>query len=259
MSPVHDPRIARGMTAQLARRRERLAAGETALGWKVGFGAPAAMEKLGIRAPLVGFLTARALLPSGASISLAGWTKPVAEPEIAVHLGKDLPAGADRDAVKAAIAGLAPAIELADVDHPPDDVERILAGNIYQRNVILGPRDLSRAGGVLGGLLGRVSRNGTEIATTSDPQAMTGGLTGLVRYVADVLAAFGETLRAGEVIITGSIVPPLSVAPGDDVVFELLPVGAVSVRFAGAPVTAIRGENEKPHREGRKGKEKHQR
>ena len=39
-----DPRIARGMRAQLARRRERIAAGEAPLGWKVGFGAPAAMK-----------------------------------------------------------------------------------------------------------------------------------------------------------------------------------------------------------------------
>lgn len=234
---MHDPRIARGMAAQLARRRERLNAGDTALGWKVGFGAPAAMERLAITAPLVGFLTGSALIPSGTPLSLAGWKKPVAEPEIAVHIGRDLPGGSDLDAARAAIAGLGPAIELADVDRPPDDVERILAGNIYQRNVILGPRDVSRAGGRLDGLLGRVSRNGTEIASTSDPQAMTGELIGIVRHVADTLAAFGERLRAGQIIITGSIVPPLWVEPGDDIVFELLPIGAVSIRFAAASVS----------------------
>lgn len=227
-----DPRIARGMKAQLERRQARIAAGEQPLGWKVGFGAPAAMEKLGITAPLVGFLTDRALIASGATFSVTGWTKPVAEPEIAVHLGRDLPGGADRDTVIAAISGLGPAIEIADLDHPPDDVERILAGNIYQRNIILGAQDVSCAGCVLDGLVGRVFRNGTEVANTSDPQAMTGELIDIVRHVADTLAAFGERLRAGQIIITGSIVPPLWVEAGEDIVFQLDPVGTISVRFA---------------------------
>ena len=52
-----DPRVRRGMEAQLAGRERRLAGGETSLGWKLGFGSAEAMEGLGITAPLVGFLT----------------------------------------------------------------------------------------------------------------------------------------------------------------------------------------------------------
>ena len=48
-------------------------------------------------APLVGFLTRNARVQSGGSVSFAGWSKPVVEPEIAVHIGRDVPAGADRD------------------------------------------------------------------------------------------------------------------------------------------------------------------
>jgi 2-keto-4-pentenoate hydratase len=232
MPPIDDPRILRGMAVQLGRWRERLDAGEQPLGWKVGFGAPAAMQKFAIKAPLIGFLTDQALVATGATVSLAGWSKPVAEPEIAVHMSRDLPAGADRDTVKAAIAGLGPAIELADVDRPPDDVERILAGNIYQRCIIVGPCDSSRAGGVVDGLHGHIARNGSAFAQTSDPQALTGELIGIVRHVAETLAAFGQTLRAGQIVITGSIVPPLWVEAGEEIVFELDPVGSVSIRFA---------------------------
>ena len=226
-----DPRIARGMAAQLASRRQRLDAGDKPLGWKVGFGAPAAMQKLGIPSPLVGYLTRRALLDSGVRVALAGWKKPAAEAEIAVHLGADLSGGASRGQVERAIAGLGAAIELADVDFPPDDVEKILAGNIYQRHVILGKPDASRAGGVLDSLDCRLVRNGTTIASTSDPQAMTGELIGIVQHVANELAACGEKLQAGQVIITGSITPPLFIGSGEDLVFELEPVGSVSVRF----------------------------
>jgi len=229
---IDDPRILRGMAVQLGRWRERLDAGEQPLGWKVGFGAPAAMQKFAIKAPLIGFLTDQALVATGATVSLASWSKPVAEPEIAVHMGRNLSAGADRDTVKAAIAGLGPAIELADVDRPPDDVEHILAGNIYQRGIVVGPCDASRAGGVVDGLHGHIARNGSAFAQTSDPQALTGDLIEIVRHVADTLAALGQTLRAGQIIITGSIVPPLWVEAGEEIVFKLDPVGSVSIRFA---------------------------
>ena len=233
MSSVwNDPRVSRGMATQLDRRRERLFVGEKALGWKLAFGAPAVLERLALAGPLVGFLMERALLASGTTLSLLDWKKPVVEPELAVHIGIDLPGGADRAAAKAAIASLAPAIELADVEHPQKVVEDMLAGNISQRNVILGRADVSRAGGVLDGLSGRLLRNGTEVASTSDPQAMTGELIDLVRHVADYLAAFGETLFAGQIIIAGAIMPPVWVETSEEIVFTLDPIDSISVRFA---------------------------
>jgi 2-keto-4-pentenoate hydratase len=228
-----DPRIQRGMTEQLAKRRQRLAAGEAPLGWKVGFGAAPIMEKLAITAPLVGYLMRPGLIPSGGTASLAGWAKPVAEPEIAVHIGRDLPGGGDHAAAAAAVAALAPAIELADADLPFEDPEAILKGNIFQRHVILGDADTSRAGASTAGLTARIFRRQAEVAVTSDPEAATGRIVDTVRHVADVLAAFGEKLSAGDVIIAGSIVPPIFVeADETEVAYALEPVGAVSVRFA---------------------------
>ena len=229
---IDDPRILRGMALQLGRRRDRLNAGQRPLGWKVGFGAPAALQRFGISAPLVGFLTDQALVAPGVRISLADWKKPVVEPEVAVFIGRNLSAGADRDTVRAAIAGLGPALELADLDRPPEDVEQILAGNIYQRGIVLGPCDVSRAGGVVEGLSGHITRNGAAFAETSDPQALTGELIGIVAHVADTLASFGETLRAGQIIITGSIVPPLWAEAGEEIEYKLDPIGSVSVRFS---------------------------
>src|SRR5215218_8743081 len=111
------------MEEQLSVRNARMAAGEKPLGWKVGLGAPPAMERLQIKAPLVGFMMQKSLVPNASTVSFAGWTKPVAEPEVAVHMDKDLPGGADRAATVAAIAAIGPAIELADLNPPPDDVE----------------------------------------------------------------------------------------------------------------------------------------
>jgi 2-keto-4-pentenoate hydratase len=227
-----DPRVVRGMKMQLELRRARLAAGDKALGWKVGFGAPAMLQQLQVSGPLVGFLTQNARVQSGASVSLAGWSKPVAEPEIAVHIGRDVAAGSDRDTAAAAIAGISPAIELVDVHTPPVNPELILGENIYQRHVVLGGTAPARAGAKSDGLTCRIMRHGKESARTSDPQANTGQWVEIVRHVADVLAAFGERLRAGEIIITGSVVAPLALEPGEDgIAFEVEPIGNVAVRF----------------------------
>jgi 2-keto-4-pentenoate hydratase len=227
-----DPRVVRGMRVQLDLRRQRLAGGDKSLGWKVGFGAPAMLKQLGISGPLVGFLTQNARVQSGGSVSLAGWAKPVAEPEIAVHIGRDVPAEANRDTAVAAIVGISPAIELVDVHTPPQDPERILSENIYQRHVVLGGPGTVRAGAKPDGLTCRIIRRGTESARTTDPQANTGQWIEIVRHVADVLAAFGERLRAGEIIITGSVVPPLALEPGEaEIAFQVDPLGGVAVRF----------------------------
>ena len=161
----------------------------------------------------------------------AAQKKPAAEPEIAVHLGKDLPGGADRATAIAAIAGLGPTIELADVNHPSNDVEGTLARNIYQRHVVLGAKDVRHAGGVLEGLTGRVIRNDAEIAKVTDLQALTGELIDIVRHTADLLAAFGEKLEAGQILIAGSIVPPLWITPGEELVFRLERIDNISIRF----------------------------
>jgi 2-keto-4-pentenoate hydratase len=233
MSAWEDPRVQRGLRAQLANRRARMDAGAVPIGWKIGFGAPAAMDRLKISGPLIGFLLQDALLPSGTVASLKGWCKPVAEPEIAVYFGTTLLAGASHDDARKAVAALGPAIELADIDGPSDDVEGILSRDIFQRHVVLGPRDSSRAGILLDNLVGRVTRSGRSVEAPSHLEANIGEIAGLVRYVADILGAFGEALRPGDLLITGSVTPPLFLEHDEsDVSFTLDPIGSVSVRFA---------------------------
>jgi 2-keto-4-pentenoate hydratase/quercetin dioxygenase-like cupin family protein len=224
-----DDRIPTGMRDQLAIRDERLRAGERQIGWKVGFGAPAAMEMLAIDRPLVGFLMERGLLDDGAEVAVGAWTKPMLEAEIAVHLARDVPGDASWDEVRDAIGGLSAAIELADLDPPPQDVRAILAGNIFHRHVVLGPVDRDRSTGE--GIDARVLIDDEEVAATDDPAALTGELVEVVRLTAETLAACDERLRAGEVVITGSALPPQPVAPGQRIEVALGPLGRLSLRL----------------------------
>jgi len=226
---ARDPRIERGLLAQLAERRRRIDAGERSLGWKLGMGVPAAMEKLGTSAPLVGFMLGSGLLESGATCSIDGWSNPRLEPEIAVHMGADLPGGASRADAAGCIAGLGAAIEVVDPDPDAGDPEPILAGNIYHRGVLLGP---VRDGADVTGLSARITCDGEEAGAAEDATSATGDPVGLVVHVAATLAAAGERLRAGEVVICGSVVPALQVAPGQRWEVELAPLGSVGVAFA---------------------------
>jgi 2-keto-4-pentenoate hydratase len=214
-----DPRIERGTHAMLELRAATLAEGARPLGWKVGFGAPAALELLKTDRPLVGFLTDRGLIEDGATVPVGDWKNPMLEPEIAAYIGDD-----------GAIAGLSAAIELADVDVPPADPEAIVAGNIYHRHVMLGPVDSSRTDG--GGIGSRLVRGGEVAAETDDPTALTGDIVDVVRLTGELLAACGERLRPGDVVITGSAVAPLSVGPSDTVTAELGPLGSLTVALA---------------------------
>ena len=216
------------MLAQLTERRRRIEAGEASLGWKLGFGVPAAMAKLGIEAPLVGYLLEPARVPDGGTVSLDGWGNPKLEPEIAVHLGADLAPGASREETEAAIAGLGVAIELVDIDPDAADPEPILAADIFQRHVLLGP---VVEGARTDGVSARVVQNGDEAAAAGDATEVTGDPIELVRHVATVVGEAGETLRAGEVVICGSVVGALGVAPGDTVEVALDPLGSLNVSF----------------------------
>lgn len=231
-APWDDPRVKDGLPLQLGRRRAMLAEGATAMGWKVGFGAPASLELMQISAPLMGFITDATLLDSGASVETSTWQRGIVEFEVAVVLGSDLGPGASDDEARAAIAALGPAIELANIDLPiePGRVADIVAGDIFHEGIIVGEMDEGRAGLDISGLVARILVDGEERATVTDLEALTGPYPWIVSTVASTLAAYGEVLRAGDIIITGSVVPPIPVTEGSDFTFALDPFDPISVR-----------------------------
>ncbi len=208
--------IERGTKALLTRRRELLAQGSEPIGWKVGFNVRATQERLGIDAPLAGFLTTDSLLVDGDTWSLGDQGEVIVESEVALEVGPD----------GRSIAALFPALELADQPDLELEIEQILAGNIFHRAVAFGPRVETREPGAA-----RILVNGEEQHTV--PAERTGTrLEAMVEAVAARLADAGEELRAGDRIITGIIAPPHEPAPGDTVRLELEALGGIELRFS---------------------------
>lgn len=218
-----NPDVREGMQRMLSLRSEHLERGDATIGWKLAFGAPTWLEKFGLAGPLVGFLPQSTRHDPGAEVSCDGWVNAVAEPEIAVHLGRDVdhPSRASE-----AISALGAAIELADVDSPPEDIGKVLAGNVFHRAAILGER---RASVNVADMRARIQKNGAQVADTTDLESLTGEVASILGHAAALLEAAGERLRAGEVVIMGSVIPPIPIGPGDEITFELAPLDPISV------------------------------
>ena len=207
--------VERGTVALLTRRGQILAQAGEPIGWKIGFNVPEIQQKLGLDAPLAGFLTSDGLLEDGAEWSLSEDGEVVVESEVAVELGGDA----------RSIVAVLPALELTD---PPDlsqDVETILAGNIFHRAVAFGPRAPGGAPGAA-----RILVNG-EVQHSLSAEQTGANLTRMVEAVAARLEAADEELKPGERIITGVLAPPHAAQPGDTVRLELDEVGGVELRF----------------------------
>jgi 2-keto-4-pentenoate hydratase len=206
--------VERGTRAMLVRRRELLAQGAEPVGWKVGFNVRALLDRLGLDRPLAGFLTTDGLLEDGAEVSLDGPL--LVESEVTVELGDDA----------RTIAALLPALELTD---PPDleqDVEMILAGNVFHRAVAFGPRVEAETPGAA-----HILVNGS-LEHSVEAERAGARLTEMVEAVAGRLADVGEELRPGDRIITGVLAPPHAARPGDTVRLELEALGGVELQFA---------------------------
>ena len=218
------------MQAQLESRSARIAAGERPIGWKIGINVDAVQRALGISAPVVGFLSSGRRLEPGESHSLDGGTRVGVEPEIAIHLRSTVGRDTDREAAREAIGALGPALEIVDIDIPMEDVERILAGNIFHRGVMLGPPDPQRAvPQSVTGIEASVLVNGEQ--RQAAPADVMGDPAEIVALVAQRLADAGESLDEGQVIIAGSLTPIVWVEPDDDVEVDLGPLGRIQVSF----------------------------
>jgi 2-keto-4-pentenoate hydratase len=212
-----DARVRRGLEAQQESLREHVEAGERRRGWKVALNDPRVQEALGISEPVIGYLASGTEAAADDRHSLEGATRPAVEPEIAVHIGDD-----------GAISGLGPALEVIDVDLPFDDLEQVMAGNVFHRAFVLGP--VVQGLTSVAGLEARFLRDGEE-QHTIDVAAAAIAPPDVVALVSGYLEAVGESLHSGDVIIAGSLVSALPAAPDQRFELQVDVLGSVALEL----------------------------
>lgn len=231
MNSALEASIRDGLRAQETGSRELLDSGAQRLGWKAGFGTAAAIEKLGTDGPLVGFLTDSTLAPSGTTIDVAGWEKPILETEVALRLDANIEAGQVRQEIRAAIGAVGAAIELVDLGQAGGDVGAILAANVFHRKVLLGDWVPLAPGEPLEDVRIDVLAGGEPHELAADPAAMLGGLIDVVAGLANLLANSEDGLRAGDVIITGAAIKPFELSGGESIEVRVGP-SSVTAKIA---------------------------
>ena len=214
-------------------RAALLERGERVAGWKAAFTNKAMQEAWQVSEPVSAFLLASGVLSSPAEIPAARFVKPGVEAEIAFVMKHDL-AGPGVTAPRAllAVEGALPALELVDFRYSGKPVGTdLLADGVYAKGIVLGGA-LAPAVGLDLALEGVVyEQNGTVVATNTAWEVMGGPLNSLA-WIANHLGSRGLGLRAGDVVMTGSVSKILTARAGDTVRASYTRLGSVSVRFA---------------------------
>ena len=206
-------------------------------GWKIAATSRAGQEHINVDGPIAGRLLAECVFASGAKISLAGNQMRVVEAEFAFRMARDLAPRAapyTRDEIQAAIATLHPAIEVPNSRFEPFEkagAPQLIADNACADYFLLGEAapegwqtiDLVRhavtARGGGGGL-----HTGSGANVLGDPLVA-------LTWIANELSSIGTTLKAGQVVTTGTCVKPFAVEPGDNVHMDFGTIGGIDVRF----------------------------
>jgi 2-keto-4-pentenoate hydratase len=202
-------------------------------GLKIATTTKVMQQLMGIDHPCGGMIYANTVHMSPASLDRTRFMHVVVECELAVRLGRDLPAigrPLTRDDVLAAVAAVMPAFELIEdrnADYKTTDARTLIADNAWNAGIVLGPAVAPPAGTSLDGLTGALSINGkpAHAGKTDDP-------LGALAWVANLAIERGRPMTKGMVVITGSVIPTLPINAGDTFRFELAGLGAVEMRCA---------------------------
>lgn len=214
----------------IARRRET---GERVVGKKIGVTSQAVMDMLGVRQPDFGWLLDGMSLNNGSKVPFDRLIQPKAEGEIAFVLKKDLVGpGISAADVLAAVEGVMTCIEIVDsrIDNWNIKIQDTIADNASCGVYVLGdrlvdPRDLDLA------TCGMVLEKNGDIVCTGAGAATMGSPVNAVVWLANTLGRYGIPLKAGEVILSGSLAAMVPVTQGDFLRVTIGGIGSCSVKF----------------------------
>lgn len=218
----------------LARRRKD---GERVVGKKIGVTSKAVQDMLGVHQPDFGFLTDRMQTGEEIDIAAQALIAPRAEAEIAFVLKQGLAGpGVTAADVMAATAYIAPCFEIVDsrIRDWKIGIVDTVADNASCGVFVLGKERADPRDHDLPALHVTVTKNGAPLSEGYG-HAVQGDPAQAVAWLANTLGAYGVTLDAGDVILSGSLVPLAPAVKGD--VFEMIlsdagkAIGSCTARF----------------------------
>ena len=206
--------------------------GERVVGWKAGFTNQATQSMFQATEPVSAFLLASGVFASGAEIAMSRFSNLAVEAEVAFLMREDLAGpGVTPPRALLAVEGALPALELVDMRYAGKAVATdVVADGVYANAIVLGA-PLTAVTGVDLALEGLVYELNGAIAATNTAAEVMGSPLNSLAWIANQLGARGLGLRAGDVVMSGSVSLLLRPKAGDSVRASFTRLGTVSARF----------------------------
>jgi 2-keto-4-pentenoate hydratase len=190
-------------------------------------------ELMGISHPCGGTIFASRIYRSPARIAKSDYINVRVECELGVRLGRDLPKRDKpytREQARGAIAEIMAAFELIEdrnADYKSSKALSLIADNAWNGGIVIGAAKPPPAGSDLNGIGGVLKRNGKQelVGKTDDPM-------GALAWLANLAVSRGRPMTKGMVVITGSLVVTVDIAPGERLDFAINGVGEASMTAA---------------------------
>jgi len=217
-------RIQDALATELAQR------GERPIGWKLAATAPSGQAIMGVKEPAYGFLPSHRY-SSGADVSAGGFADLRVEAEVAFKMRTELagPGVSAADALSA-VEGALPAFELLDfVYSGKPRAGDYIANSIHGQAVVLGSPLMPLQGLDLASEQVLFEHNGETVGTYTAAEVMGNPLNALA-WLANNLTGRGQTLKPGDIIISGGISKLLRPKAGDTICARFAHLGAVEIK-----------------------------
>jgi 2-oxo-3-hexenedioate decarboxylase len=217
LSLEHRLTLPDAYAVQRASIERRLARGERRVGMKMGFTSRAKMVQMGISDQIWGRLTDAMRVEDGGSIATRFYVHPRVEPEIAFLLGRDLPRAVSAAEALAAVAAVAPALEIIDSRYRAFkfSLADVVADNASSSGFVIGPwsspssspsTDVANLGMIL-----EIDQRPVEIGSSA---GILGHPVRSLVAAARLTAEAGEPLRAGDLVMAGGATRAVALRPG---------------------------------------------
>lgn len=208
-------------------------AGEIA-GWKVALTSKVMQELVGVSQPCEGAIFANRIHHNSTVVAHKDFVNIGVESEIAVLIGHDLPVSNgpyNRENIRAAVSACMAAIEIVDdraIDYGLVDAPLLISDNSFNAGCVLGNRVLDWQSLDLAALPGRMLINGDVVGEGVGGDALGHPFVSLA-WLANSLNERATMLRAGDIVLTGSIVATKWLKPGDHIITEVGSLGCASL------------------------------
>ena len=186
----------------------RMADGAKLVGRKIGLTSRAIQEMFGITDPDYGHIFDDMAIANGGDVATDELIQPMVEIEVAFVLGRDLAGpGVTRDDVVAATEAVAPSIEIIDsriTDWAIHFVDTV-ADNGSSARYVFGEGRLDPSTIDVPSVIGEMWRNGELVSSAPASAVLDGHPADGVAWLANAIGAYGRTLHAGDVVLSGAL------------------------------------------------------